>query len=58
MTTEPSAEQKDGPEAKIVNEHNTLKYSLLGPSLTKSGQDNVDQSKASYYCEYTALGSY
>jgi hypothetical protein len=32
---------------KIVNEHDTLKYSLLGPSLTKSGQDNVDQSKVS-----------
>lgn len=39
MTAEASSEQK------IVNEHDTLKYSLLGPSLTKSGQDNVDQSK-------------
>ena len=28
-----------------VNDHDTLKYSLLGPSLTKSGQDNVDQQK-------------
>ena len=28
-----------------VDEHDTLKYSLLGPSLTKSGQDNVDQQK-------------
>lgn len=27
------------------NEHKSLKYSLLGPSLTKSGQDSVDQSK-------------
>jgi DNA polymerase kappa len=36
----------EGPAGeKIVNEHDTLKYSLLGPSLTKSGQDNVDQSK-------------
>jgi DNA polymerase kappa len=26
-------------------EHGTLKYSLLGPSLTKSGQENVDQTK-------------
>lgn len=26
-------------------EHATLKYSLLGPSLTKAGQDSVDQSK-------------
>jgi DNA polymerase kappa len=30
---------------KLVKEHDTLKYSLLGPSLTKSGQDNVDQQK-------------
>jgi DNA polymerase kappa len=33
-------------EEKTVVEHETLKYSLLGPSLTKSGQDNVDQQKA------------
>lgn len=26
-------------------QHATLKYSLLGPSLTKAGQDSVDQSK-------------
>lgn len=25
--------------------HDTLKYSLLGPSLMKSGQDAVDQQK-------------
>jgi hypothetical protein len=25
--------------------HDTLKYSLLGPSLTKAGQDAVDQQK-------------
>lgn len=25
--------------------HDTLKYSLLGPSLTKAGQDAVDQRK-------------
>lgn len=28
-----------------VNEHDTLKYHLLGPSLTKAGQDAVDQQK-------------
>lgn len=28
-----------------VNEHDTLKYHLLGPSLTKAGQDSVDQQK-------------
>jgi DNA polymerase kappa len=26
-------------------EYKTLKYHLLGPSLTKAGQDKVDQSK-------------
>lgn len=28
-----------------VAEHDTLKYHLLGPSLTKAGQDSVDQHK-------------
>lgn len=28
-----------------VSEHDTLKYHLLGPSLTKAGQDSVDQHK-------------
>ena len=27
------------------SEHDTLKYHLLGPSLTKAGQDSVDQQK-------------
>lgn len=27
------------------DEFKTLKYHLLGPSLTKAGQDKVDQSK-------------
>lgn len=31
--------------APAVLNHETLKYHLLGPSLTKSGQDNVDQQK-------------
>lgn len=38
-----------GPVADVSKaaeaEHATLKYSLLGPSLTKAGQDSVDQSK-------------
>lgn len=33
------------PDEKEDSEHKSLKYSLLGPSLTKSGQDSVDQSK-------------
>lgn len=28
-----------------VDDLKTLKYQLLGPSLTKAGQDAVDQSK-------------
>lgn len=28
-----------------ASQHATLKYSLLGPSLTKAGQDSVDQRK-------------
>lgn len=29
------------------SQHRTLKYQLLGPSLTKAGQDAVDQKKVS-----------
>lgn len=41
------SEAKDSPAAPqpIASQHATLKYSLLGPSLTKAGQDSVDQSK-------------
>lgn len=38
-------------------EHETLKYSLLGPSLTKPGQDNVDQSKVSEIIYNASKGS-
>ena len=31
----------------IIDNHDTLKYHLLGPSLTKAGQDSVDQTKVS-----------
>ena len=40
----------DPPKARTevaVAEHDTLKYHLLGPSLTKAGQDAVDQQKVS-----------
>lgn len=29
----------------VIDAHETLKYHLLGPSLTKAGQDSVDQQK-------------
>ncbi|KAH8669577.1 DNA-directed polymerase-like protein kappa [Tricladium varicosporioides] len=51
MATEPPD------EPKAVNEHDTLKYSLLGPSLTKSGQDSVDQNKVSEIIYNASKGS-
>ncbi|CAG8959141.1 hypothetical protein HYFRA_00013004 [Hymenoscyphus fraxineus] len=44
-------------EEKVEDEHDTLKYSLLGPSLTKSGQDNVDQQKVSEIIYNASKGS-
>ena len=38
-------------------QHHTLKYSLLGPSLTKSGQDGVDQKKVSELIYNASKGS-
>lgn len=35
------------PDKQKDAHHDTLKYSLLGPSLMKSGQDAVDQQKVS-----------
>ena len=35
------------PDKDIDAHHDTLKYSLLGPSLMKSGQNAVDQQKVS-----------
>lgn len=42
---------------KEVAEHDTLKYHLLGPSLTKAGQDSVDQSKVSEIIYNASKGS-
>jgi DNA polymerase kappa len=39
------------------NEHTSLKYSLLGPSLTKAGQGSVDQSKVSEIIYNASKGS-
>lgn len=48
MTT-PPADGPSEPEPEPIDDHTfkTLKYSLLGPSLTKAGQDKVDQNKVS-----------
>ena len=42
---EPKDEVEEVVAALEEDEFKTLKYHLLGPSLTKAGQDEVDQSK-------------
>ncbi|KAL0934867.1 DNA-directed polymerase [Colletotrichum truncatum] len=44
-------------DEKAIASHGTLKYSLLGPSLTKAGQDSVDQSKVSEIIYNASKGS-
>ncbi|KAF9876850.1 impB/mucB/samB family protein [Colletotrichum karsti] len=44
-------------DAEAISENATLKYSLLGPSLTKAGQDSVDQSKVSEIIYNASKGS-
>lgn len=39
------------------NDHDSLKYHLLGPSLTKAGQDAVDQKKVSEVIYNASKGS-
>jgi hypothetical protein len=38
-------DKKDQSEPAGEEDYGTLKYQLLGPSLTKAGQDAVDQQK-------------
>jgi len=45
------------PPAGALAAHASLKYSLLGPSLTKAGQDSVDQSKVSEIIYEASKGS-
>ncbi|TKX18414.1 DNA polymerase kappa [Elsinoe australis] len=47
-------EHDAGPAA---SQHHTLKYHLLGPSLTKAGQDAVDQKKVSEIIYNASKGS-
>lgn len=46
---EPQSTEKNTGVAEVGkvegDKHDTLKYHLLGPSLTKAGQDSVDQQK-------------
>ncbi|CAK7226769.1 hypothetical protein SBRCBS47491_006342 [Sporothrix bragantina] len=47
----------DAPNSSSRVEHDTLKYSLLGPSLLKAGQESVDQSKVSEIIYNASKGS-
>lgn len=53
---EPPTQSDEVPEP-AASQHHTLKYHLLGPSLTKSGQDGVDQSKVSEIIYNASKGS-
>ncbi|PPJ50188.1 hypothetical protein CBER1_05188 [Cercospora berteroae] len=44
-------------QVPAASQHNSLKYHLLGPSLTKSGQDGVDQKKVSEIIYNASKGS-
>lgn len=44
-------------DLKQLVDHETLKYHLLGPSLTKAGQDSVDQQKVSEVIYNASKGS-
>ncbi|KAL2872899.1 hypothetical protein SGCOL_011960 [Colletotrichum sp. CLE4] len=56
-TTSPRPLDEVPEDVHGASEHETLKYSLLGPSLTKSGQDSVDQSKVSEIIYNASKGS-
>ncbi|KAH0367729.1 DNA polymerase kappa, partial [Aureobasidium melanogenum] len=47
----------DDPTNPDSSQHHTLKYHLLGPSLTKPGQDDVDQKKVSEIIYEASKGS-
>ena len=53
------APSRDAPEHahEHEHEHESLKYHLLGPSLTKAGQDSVDQAKVSEIIYHASKGS-
>lgn len=49
--------QRPQPTRTASSEHDSLKYHLLGPSLTKAGQDTVDQQKVSEIIYNASKGS-
>ncbi|KAF5014139.1 hypothetical protein F66182_14985, partial [Fusarium sp. NRRL 66182] len=50
-------ERVEEPDPPPSQEHKSLKYSLLGPSLLKAGQDAVDQRKVSEIIYNASKGS-
>ncbi|KAL9024777.1 MAG: hypothetical protein Q9196_006265 [Gyalolechia fulgens] len=56
-TEDDRAKPSDAKGEVAVAEHDTLKYHLLGPSLTKAGQDAVDQQKVSEIIYNASKGS-
>ncbi|WPG97504.1 Hypothetical protein R9X50_00028100 [Acrodontium crateriforme] len=56
MSAEPGA-GSDETDVAPPSQHHSLKYSLLGPSLTKSGQDGVDQRKVGEIIYKASVGS-
>ncbi|GLA32657.1 DNA/RNA polymerase [Aspergillus phoenicis ATCC 13157] len=54
---EPNDDAKASSNAESVEDYETLKYQLLGPSLTKAGQDAVDQRKVSEIIYNASKGS-
>ncbi|KAG9522181.1 DNA polymerase kappa, partial [Aureobasidium melanogenum] len=52
-----SVSTPDNPTDPDSSQHHTLKYHLLGPSLTKPGQDDVDQKKVSEIIYEASKGS-
>ncbi|KAI4088096.1 MAG: hypothetical protein L6R37_008242 [Teloschistes peruensis] len=57
VTKHEGAEPSKSKEEVAIAEHDTLKYHLLGPSLTKAGQDSVDQQKVSEIIYNASKGS-
>ena len=51
------APESEQPPDAASTEHDSLKYHLLGPSLTKAGQDTVDQQKVSEIIYNASKGS-
>ncbi|KAJ5224945.1 hypothetical protein N7468_006170 [Penicillium chermesinum] len=57
MTSAGGPSDKRPPESSSAEKNDTLKYQLLGPSLTKAGQDKVDQQKVSEIIYNASKGS-